>query len=151
MIETKIRAKVRIQIDREPYESPQPTTGEALYALGEIGLEDELFREVGGDQPDQLVPRDHSELHLKQDEHFYSQKTFRLVVNLEEKFVIHKKQSFDDIVKLAFPEPPPGPAPDYTVGYRKGPHANPKGSLVQGQTVKVKDGMIFDVTPTDKS
>jgi hypothetical protein len=32
---------VRIHIDQQPYESPNPTTGEALYALGSVkpGLE----------------------------------------------------------------------------------------------------------------
>jgi hypothetical protein len=148
---SEVLVHVRVYIDREAYESPNPTTGEALYRLSEIGHEEELFREVGGDQEDPVVPRDATPIHLTEDEHFYSQKTFRLIVNLEEKFVAKKKQSFGDIVKLTYPTRPPGPTPDYTVGYRKGPPANPKGSLVQGQSVKVKDGMIFDVTPSDKS
>jgi hypothetical protein len=151
MIETQVRADVRIHIDREVQESPDPTTGEALYRLGEIGHDEELFREVGGDREDVLVLRDHTPFHLTQDEHFYSQKTFRLIVNLEEKLVTKKKQSFDDIVKLAYPTPPSGNEISYRVGYRKGPPANPKGSLVEGQSVKVKDGMIFDVAATDKS
>lgn len=150
-IEGVKRPEVRIHIDREAYASRDPTTGEALYRLGEIEHGEELFRELGGNQEDELVPRDATPVNLNLDEHFYSQKTFRLIVNLEEKFVVKKKQSFNDIVKLAYPVPPPGPTPDYTVGYRKGPAANPKGSLVQGQSVKVKDGMIFDVTPSDKS
>lgn len=29
--------EVRIHIDRQPYESPGPITGAALYALGKIG------------------------------------------------------------------------------------------------------------------
>ena len=151
MSEDAKRPKVRVHIDREAYESGNPTTGEALYDLGEIGHDEELFREFGGDREDEIVPRDATPVNLILEEHFYSQKTFRLIVNLEEKFVVKKKQNFDDIVKLAYPTPPPGPTPDYTVIYRKGPPANPKGSLVQGQVVKVKDGMIFDVTPSDKS
>jgi hypothetical protein len=79
------------------------------------------------------------------------EKTFWLIVNLEEKLVTKKKQSFDDIVKLAYPTPPSGNEISYRVGYRKGPPANPKGSLVEGESVKVKDGMIFDVAATDKS
>lgn len=31
---------VRIHIDREPYESPNPTTGAALYMLGGVGAHD---------------------------------------------------------------------------------------------------------------
>lgn len=35
--------------------------------------------------------------------------------------------------------------------YRRGEGNKPEGSLVQGETVKIKDGMIFNVTATDKS
>jgi Multiubiquitin len=146
-----IRVKTRIHIDRETYESPNPTTGEALYRLGEFDQGEELFREVAGDRQDVLVPHDRSHIGLTEDEHFYSQKNFRLIVNLEEKLVTRKKQSFSDIVKLAYPTPPSGNEISYKVSYRKGPPANPKGSLVEGESVKVKNGMVFDVTPTDKS
>jgi hypothetical protein len=138
-------------MNREVYESPNATTGEELYHLGEIGHGEELFREAGGDREDVLVPRDVSPILLTEDEHFYSQKDFRLIVNLEEKLVTKKKQSFGDIVKLAYPTPPGGNEISYKVSYRKGPPANPKGSLVEGESVKVKNGMIFDVASTDKS
>jgi hypothetical protein len=150
-IGTLIGIKTRIHIDRETYESPNPTTGEALYHLGEIEQGEELFREVAGDRQDVLVPRDVSHIGLTEDVHFYSQKDFRLIVNLEEKLVTRKKQSFSDIVKLAYPTPPSGNEISYKVTYRKGPPANPKGSLVEGESVQVKNGMVFDVAPTDKS
>jgi hypothetical protein len=57
--------------------------------------------------------------------------------------------SFDDVVKLAFPTPPAG-SDGFTVLYQRG-HGNKDGSLVEGDTIKVKDGMIFDVTPTHLS
>ena len=57
----------------------------------------------------------------------------------------------DEIVKLAFPTPPSGANILYTVSYEDGPKANPQGSLKEGGTVEVKDGMIFNVTATDKS
>ena len=59
--------------------------------------------------------------------------------------------TFDEIVKLAFPTPPPGTNILYTVSYEDGPRINPQGSLKEGQSVKVKNGMIFNVTATDKS
>jgi hypothetical protein len=37
------------------------------------------------------------------------------------------------------------------VTYRHGPHQNPKGDLLPGAVVKIKGGMIFNVTQTDKS
>jgi hypothetical protein len=54
-------------------------------------------------------------------------------------------------VKLAFPTPPPGESIVYTVTYRKGEGHKPEGTLTEGERVKVKDGMIFNVTATDKS
>jgi hypothetical protein len=144
-------AVVRIHIDREPFESPNPTTGVALYALGDIPENRELFREVSGDDEDVLVLRDDTAVRLVADEHFYSQKTFTIRVNTEPFEVVERYQTFDQIVKLAYPVPPEGQNIMFTVMYRHGPKENPKGSLLEGQSVKVKDGMIFDVTPTDRS
>src|ERR1035438_5686115 len=59
---------VRIYIDREVYESPSPTTGEALYELAHIAEHRELFCEVGGDHEDHEVPRDATVIHLKEDD-----------------------------------------------------------------------------------
>ena len=39
----------------------------------------------------------------------------------------------------------------YSIDYAFGPRQNPNGSLVESQSVTVKDGMKFYVTPTDKS
>jgi hypothetical protein len=142
---------VRIHIDREPYESPNPTIGSALYALGNVAAHRDLFKEVGGDEDDELILRDSTEVSLKQDEHFYSQKVITIIVNAQQKEVVETRLSFDEVVKLAFPIPPTGQNIMFTIKYRKGPHANPKGSLLEGQTVRIKNGMVFDVTTTDRS
>jgi len=143
--------QVRIHIDREPYESPSPTTGAELYTLGHIAAHRDLFREVSGDDEDELIPRDAINIHLKPDEHFYSQKVFTIAVNAQKKEVAETKLSFDEVVKLAYPIPPDGQNIMFTIKYRKGPKENPKGSLLEGETVRIKNGMIFDVTPTDRS
>ena len=142
---------VRIHIDREPYESPSPTTGEALYALGHIAPHRELFRELGGDAEDALIERSAVDIRPVPDEHYYSQKVFAIVVNAQRKEVAEPKLTFDEVVKLAFPIPPAGQNILFTIKYRKGPAVNPKGSLLEGHSVRIKDGMIFDVTPTDRS
>jgi hypothetical protein len=72
-------------------------------------------------------------------------------VNGQEKIVATKTITFEEIVVLAFPNPPTGQNILFTVGYEDGPHSNPAGSLLPGGKVKIKDGMIFNVTPTDKS
>lgn len=143
--------RVRIHIDREPYESPTPTTGAELYALGHIAAHRDLFRETAGDDEDELITRDAAHVTLTQDEHFYSQKVIAVAVNGQEKEVAETKLSFDEVVKLAYPIPPDGQNIMFTIKYRKGPKQNPKGSLLEGQTVRIKNGMIFDVTPTDRS
>lgn len=145
--------EVRIHINQKPYESPNPTTGEALYKLANVQPGLELFREVIGDREDPEVLNGPQSIHLNRDEHFHSgkPKTYRIYVNGQEKIVATKTVTYDEIVKLAFPNPPTGQNILFTVGYEDGPHANPSGSLMPGGKVKVKDGMIFNVTPTDKS
>jgi len=142
---------VRIHIDREPYESPNPTTGEALYELGHVARHRDLFREVGGDQEDEYIPRDAEKIHLKEDVHFYSQKAVIVVVNGEAHEVVETRLTFEEVVKLAYPVPPKGQCIEFTVTYRDGPPANPKGILTAGHSVKIKNKMKFDVTPTDRS
>ena len=142
---------VRIHIDRQPFESPDLTTGAALYALGKLGAHRELFREVGGDYEDEPVPNDATAIRLKKDEHFYSEKDFHIIVNARPKVVTERFLSFAQIVALAFDNPPTGPNIMFTITYRNGPPQNPEGSLLEGQSVKIKDKLVFNVTPTDKS
>jgi len=70
--EPKKEHEVRIHIDRKPYESPNPTTGAALYVLGKVQAGYELFKEVHGDREDEPIANNASIVHLKEDEHFYS-------------------------------------------------------------------------------
>jgi len=146
---------VRIHIDEKPYESPNPTTGEALYKLGHVQPGYDLFREVRGDKEDAVVEDDAEPIHLREDEHFHSgpaqPRRFTIIVNGQQKVVTTRAVTFDEIVKLAFPTPPAGSNILYTVSYEDGPCVNPQGSMKDGQTVKVKNGMIFNVTATDKS
>ncbi len=147
--------QVRIYIDQKPYESPNPTTGDALYKLGCVQPGFDLFREVKGDREDPIVENDDEPVHLRKDEHFHSGAAqphkYIIIVNGQKKTVTTKKVSFDEIVKLAFPTPLQGSNILYTVSYEDGPRINPQGSLKEGQSVFVKNWMIFNVTATDKS
>lgn len=78
-------------------------------------------------------------------------KEYTIIVNGRQKVVEAKELSFSEIVALAFDSPPTGPNIIYTITYRRGHGNKPEGTLGEGQTVKVKDGMIFNVTATDKS
>ena len=55
------------------------------------------------------------------------------------------------VVRLAFENPPTGDGVQITVQYTRGDGHKPSGTLVAGQSVKVKDGMVFDVTATNRS
>lgn len=78
-------------------------------------------------------------------------KEVTIVVNAQKKTVAKGELSFTEIVNLAFNNnPPTGPNIVITVTYSRG-EGDKKGSLVEGQSVKVKEGMIFDVTATDRS
>lgn len=76
-------------------------------------------------------------------------KSYKIFVNGVEKTVESDIVSYEEVVQLAFPVPP-GPNPIYSVSYEKAkePH---EGDLVAGQTVVIKEGTEFDVTPTGKS
>ncbi len=147
--------EVRIHIDRHPYESPNPTTGAALYVLGKVHPGFQLYREVRGDQEDEPIHNDNETERLMPDEHFYSKeerhKGFDIIVNAEQHHVDKKRITFEQVVKLAFPTPPAGQNILFTVTYYNGPKPNPEGTLTAGQTVKVKNRMVFNVKATDRS
>lgn len=77
-------------------------------------------------------------------------KTVTIIVNGQRKEVKKEKISFEELVVLAFGSMGGGNT-IYTITYRKGEVPKHEGSLVAGESVKVKEGMIFNVTPTDKS
>lgn len=78
-------------------------------------------------------------------------KEITIIVNGRKKEVTTTELSFDQVVALAFNPVPTGPNIMFTITYRAGPSQNREGSLLEGDTVKIKDGMIFNVTETDKS
>jgi hypothetical protein len=88
----------------------------------------------------------------QQDKDHGKEHEFTIVINGQAKVVTERELSFEEVVSLYYDgNPPTGPNWEFTVTYRRGHGDKPDGSLVAGQTVKVKDGMIFNVTATDKS
>ncbi len=79
------------------------------------------------------------------------EKTFTIIVNGRKKEVATKELSYADIVNLANDTTPPtGPNIVITITFKKG-EGDKQGTLLPGDTIKIKDGMIFNVTATDKS
>ena len=80
----------------------------------------------------------------------HDKKEVTIVVNGRQKVVTKTEMTFAEIVALA-DGIQTGPDIEITVTYSRGDDKKPKGNLVDGDTVKVKDGMIFNVTATHKS
>lgn len=78
-------------------------------------------------------------------------KELTIIVNGREKVVTDRELSFAQVVALAFDNPPTGDNVRFIVTYRRGEGNKPEGTLAPGGTVKVKEGMIFNVTTTNQS
>jgi len=79
-------------------------------------------------------------------------KTVNIVVNGRPKALPKKEVlTFEEVIALAFENPPTGDGIQYTVQYTRGHGNKPAGTLVEGQSVKIKEWMEFDVTSTNRS
>lgn len=76
-------------------------------------------------------------------------KTHNIIVNGRPREVAGNKISYEEVVMLAFPDDPSNQDSDYTVAYAN-PHGK-DGTLVAGQDTTVKEGMVFNVTKTNRS
>jgi Multiubiquitin len=144
--------EVRVHIDQHSFNSPNPTTGAALYALGHVLRDLALFKEVRGDEEDRPVPNDGTQLTLLEDEHFHSGKlTITIKVNGTPTEVHKVALTYTEVVQLAYPSPPDGNNPDFAVTFKHAASVPHHGKLSAGGRVEVKDGTILDVTPTNCS
>jgi hypothetical protein len=78
-------------------------------------------------------------------------KKFNIIVNGRPKEVSQSRLSFFEIIQLAFPGAVINETTAYTVTFKRGPTSNPEGSLVEGGNLNLKNGMVLNVTATDKS
>lgn len=78
-------------------------------------------------------------------------KPITIIVNGREQEWGEQEISFDQVIVLAFGSGSSNPNTAYTVTYKRGHGSKPEGILVQGESVKVKEGMVFNATATDKS
>ncbi|ORM52597.1 hypothetical protein HA39_20345 [Pantoea brenneri] len=59
--------------------------------------------------------------------------------------------SYEEVVTLEVPDYASHPEVTYSVKYKKGVGEKPEGILSKGAYVKVKDGMVFNVSETGQS
>jgi hypothetical protein len=76
-------------------------------------------------------------------------RTVTIIVNGRPREVTGKSISYEEIVKPAFPDDVSNQDNDFTVASAN-PHGK-DGELVAGQQVHVKEGMVFNVTKTNRS
>jgi hypothetical protein len=93
---------------------------------------------------------------MKQEEQVNDQnkktsKEYTIIINAREHKISEDQVSFDDVIRMAFGEVSSDPNVAYTVTYKRGQGNKPEGSMVKGDSVKIKEGMIFNATSTNKS
>jgi hypothetical protein len=76
-------------------------------------------------------------------------KTITVIVNGRPKEVTGKTLNYREVIQLAYPNDPVTNDVEYTVAYAN-PHGK-DGTLVDGQDVHVKEGMVFNVRKTNRS
>lgn len=76
-------------------------------------------------------------------------KTSVIIVNGRQREVNGQRISFNQVVVIAFPDDQASETVEYTVAYAN-PHGK-DGTLVNGQDVHVKEGVIFNVSKTNRS
>jgi len=83
------------------------------------------------------------------DKHDGKPSTFHIFVNGRPREVTGEHITYAQVVALAFPHDSSHDLVLYSVHY-SGPHT-PDGTLAEGQTVKLHDGVKFDVSKTNRS
>ncbi|KAB7890368.1 hypothetical protein GBG19_03445 [Poseidonibacter ostreae] len=74
-----------------------------------------------------------------------------MIINGRSKTIIGKEASFLQIVECANINHSITSNTIFTITYKRGTGNKPEGSIVEGDLVKIKEGMIFNVSATDKS
>lgn len=62
-----------------------------------------------------------------------------------------QKISYEEVVTLEVPDYAQHPDINYAVKYKRAHGNKPEGILVKGDSVKVKEGMVFSVSETGQS
>lgn len=74
-----------------------------------------------------------------------------IVEGTEQQWPKNDDITYAQVVTLEVPDYPAHPDITYSVKYKNGQGNKPEGTLSQGGSVKVKDGMIFSVSETGQS
>lgn len=122
----------------------------ALAGRGEPGFA--IWQDIRGQADLLILDEDLVDLTVVGVERFHLREVaFEIFVNGSPEVVSSPRLSYWDVVKLGFPDANTTEEIVYSIDYTGGPHQNPEGTLSAGQFVRIKNGMKFYVTPSDKS
>lgn len=103
------------------------------------------------DRPNQMAADAMPASAAAQDKDPDKDKAVTVVINGREKTLTGREVTYQELVALAFPTAPNGANVLVSITYRRGAGNKPEGALLAGQSVRLKERMIFVVTATDKS
>jgi len=144
----------RFQIDDRSFDwGASHISGATLKQLAGVDINNnDVWLDARGGTDRVIGDTDLADLSKKGVERFFTKPVaITIIVNARKKEVHQRRLSYWEVVKLAYPEAVASDRVIYSIDYSCGPHANPEGSMVDGQHVQIKDGMKFYVTATDKS
>jgi hypothetical protein len=78
-------------------------------------------------------------------------KTVTLIVNTRKAPWDKEQISYEDLVRLQYPDKVLSEGEEITISYTRGPKENREGSLTAGHSAFVKNQMVFDVYLTIRS
>lgn len=132
----------------QPHQTGSTLRG--LFALSGTVL---LFRDF--ESPTDIAIDDDSHVDFADGPVFVTQKGasngITIIVEATPHEWLSSKIAYGEVVTLFDPTYPQHPELTYSVRYKKGPKQNPEGILAPGASVKVKEGMVFNVSSTCQS
>lgn len=149
---TKSDCLYRATVNEREFEWASPTIT-AANIRHFSGIDESLDIVLDSNRDRVLSETEAVKLSRKGVERFRSQEPsdVKFYVNGTEKSIKRGKHSFADLVKLAFPGAVFGQGKCYTVGWDQGSRNNETGELFEGDTLRIIEGIIIDVSATDKS
>lgn len=143
----------RFELDGRGFEwGVSKISGRTLKKLAGVPPENHDVFQIKSGEEHLIEDKELCDLAVPGLEHFVSRQIdITVFVNTRPKQVHQRTLTYWAVVRLAFPDARPGEKVLYTVTYSHGPRQNPEGNLQDGQSVWIKERMVFNVTLTDRS
>lgn len=77
-------------------------------------------------------------------------KEYSIIINGRQVTTTEHKLTYDQILQLA-KIPANGATTLFIITFERGPHGNSEGTISIGGNIVIKDGMVFNVSTTNKS